>query len=409
MTTKTEDPVKILMVDDRPVNLLGLEVILANKNYELIRANTGKEALRILLSEENFALILMDAMMPIMDGYETAELIRQNDKVKYIPIIFLTAQLNTPDNIFKGYQSGGVDYMLKPLSSEILKAKVAIFVDLYRKTQELLEQKEQMEVLNGYVTATNKGLALQNIEKEKMAAELTIANKELLAFNYIASHDLQEPLRKIQIYAGRVLEKENLSQDGNNYFQIIWKSAERMRILIQDLLAFSRLSTTERKLEKTDLNKIIEEVKKEFEEVITEKRATIEVGEICEVHVIPFQFRQLMQNLIGNALKFSDPKIPPHILVKSHILEPESRGLPSSLAGKQVCHISVSDNGIGFEKEFSEKIFDVFQRLHSRDEYAGTGIGLAIVKKIVDNHTGIITATSEINKGATFDIYIPTK
>ncbi len=397
------------MVDDRPVNLFGLEVILANKNYELIRANTGKEALRILLMEQSFALILMDVMMPVMDGYETAELIRENEKVKYIPIIFLTAQLSTPDNIFKGYQSGGVDYMLKPLSAEILKAKVAIFVDLYRKSEELLEQKEQMKVLNGYVTATNKGLALQNIEKEKIAAELIIANKELLAFNYMASHDLQEPLRKIQIFAGRVLEKENLSQDGNNYFQIIRKSAERMRILIQDLLAFSRLSTTDGKLERTDLNKIIEEVKEEFEEVITKKRATIEVGEICEVHVIPFQFRQLMHNLIGNALKFSDPKIPPHILVKSYILEPESRGFPSSLEGKQVCHISVSDNGIGFEKEHSKKIFDVFQRLHSKEEYAGTGIGLAIVRKIVDNHTGIITATSELNKGATFDIYIPTK
>lgn len=141
-------PVKILLVDDRQENLLALEVILSNENYDLVKAISGKEALKILMEQQDFALILMDALMPIMDGFETAELIRQSKKLKYIPIIFLTAELNAFDNIFKGYQTGAVDYMLKPLSSEILKAKVAVFVDMYRKNQELLDRDEKLNALN---------------------------------------------------------------------------------------------------------------------------------------------------------------------------------------------------------------------------------------------------------------------
>jgi two-component system, chemotaxis family, CheB/CheR fusion protein len=133
----------------------------------------------------------------------------------------------------------------------------------------------------------------------------------------------------------------------------------------------------------------------------------IEVAEICEVNIIPFQFRQLMHNLIGNALKFSNPKIPPHIKISSVNITYSKINVANLPFRKEYCHITVSDNGIGFEKEYAEKIFEVFQKLHSKDEYAGTGIGLAIVKKIVDNHSGMITATSELNKGTTFDIYIP--
>ncbi|HET7819853.1 MAG TPA: ATP-binding protein, partial [Bacteroidia bacterium] len=143
---KPEHPVKILLVDDRPENLLALEVMLAKKNYELVKAMSGKEALKILLKEQDFALILMDALMPIMDGFETAALIRQSEKLKYVPIIFLTAQMNAPDSIFKGYQLGAVDYMLKPISAEILKAKVAVFVDLYRKNNELLAQEAILKI-----------------------------------------------------------------------------------------------------------------------------------------------------------------------------------------------------------------------------------------------------------------------
>jgi two-component system CheB/CheR fusion protein len=180
-----------------------------------------------------------------------------------------------------------------------------------------------------------------------------------------------------------------------------------MQTLIEDLLAFSRVNTAERIFVSTDLNIIIEEVKTELKESIEEKHAVIEAIELCPVNVIRFQFRQLMLNLIGNALKFSVPQIPPHIVITSTIETGSHLNNERLSPDKKYCHITVTDNGIGFESKFNDRIFEVFQKLHDKEEYAGTGIGLAIVKKIVENHNGIITATSELHKGARFDIYIP--
>ena len=238
---------------------------------------------------------------------------------------------------------------------------------------------------------------------------MIIANKELQAFAYVSSHDLQEPLRKIQFFATVILEKENenLSHKGKGYFQRMQDAAGRMQQLIQDLLAYSRTNVTERKFEHTDLNIIIEEVKTEFKEAIEEKHATIEAAELCPANIISIQFRQLMHNLISNALKFSNPDIPLHIIIKSRIAKGSKLNNEKLSPEKNYCHITVKDNGIGFEPHFSERIFEMFQKLHSKEEYAGTGMGLAIVKKIVENHNGIIIATGELNKGATFDIYIP--
>jgi signal transduction histidine kinase len=184
-------------------------------------------------------------------------------------------------------------------------------------------------------------------------------------------------------------------------------AAGRMQQLIDDLLAFSRISTTELKFAESDLNKIIDEVKTELKDTIQEKHATIEAIELCPANIIAFQFRQLMYNLISNALKFSNPEIPAQIIITSRIVKGSKLNNEKLSSEKKYCHIIVKDNGIGFEPRFSERIFGVFQKLHGKEVYAGTGIGLAIVKKIVENHNGIITATSELNKGAQFDIYIP--
>jgi two-component system, chemotaxis family, CheB/CheR fusion protein len=276
-------------------------------------------------------------------------------------------------------------------------------------TKELIERETEKLRLENAVALRTQELKEANESLEEKNTELLNMNKELEAFAYVSSHDLQEPLRKIQTLASRILEKENkkLSDTGKNYFRLMQDSAESMRKLIQDLLTFSRISAAERIFEDTDLHVIIEEVKENLKEAIAEKNAVIEVKDICEVHIIPFQFRQLMYNLISNALKFSKPTIAPHITIESRIIKYKKENKVNLPTRKDYCHISITDNGIGFEEEFREKIFEVFQKLHGKEEYPGAGIGLSIVKKIVDNHNGIITATSELNLGATFDIYIP--
>ena len=290
--------------------------------------------------------------------------------------------------------------------------------ELIIANEKLVFQNHEKEKRAAELNIANLELAFQNEEKEKRAAELSIANKELEAFSYVSSHDLQEPLRKIQIFTTIILENENinLSENGKYNFQRIQYAVETMRQLIDDLLSFSRTNSAERKFEKTDLDIILAEIKSELKENIKEKHAIIESTGLGLCNIIVFQFRQLMYNLISNALKFSKPDVPPHIIIKSSIVKGnklrnaclnEKVEKEKFLLKKNYCHISIRDNGIGFEPRYSERIFEVFQRLHSKEKYAGTGIGLAIVKKIVENHNGIITATGKINKGATFDIYIP--
>ncbi len=253
------------------------------------------------------------------------------------------------------------------------------------------------------IKKAEQNIKQKNIELEKM-------NKELQSFAYISSHDLQEPLRKIQTFASRIAEKEesNLSDSAKDMFNRMQNSAQRMQTLIQDLLAYSRTNATEQRIETIDLNEIIAEIQDDFKEELKEKHATIEANQLCEVAVIPFQFRQLMHNLIGNSLKFSRPKKSLHIQITCEIANGEKFEIVNLSPEIKYCHISVSDNGIGFEQQYSEKIFEVFQRLHGKNDYKGTGIGLSIVKKIIDNHHGFITAKGEPNKGATFDICIPT-
>ena len=273
------------------------------------------------------------------------------------------------------------------------------------KSIETISIGDKKYFLSAIVDITQRRNAELQVEEKNI--ELQKMNKELEAFTYISSHDLQEPLRKIQLFSGRIIatEKEQLSDTAKDYFNRMTDAAVRMQTLIQDLLRFSRIATTERKFEITDLNKIVDEVKAELQEVIETKRATIILGEMCKVKIIPFLFRQLIHNLISNSLKFSKPDIPPHITITGKII-PQRQSL--IFGGNSACHITYTDNGIGFEPQFSEKIFQVFQKLHGKEQYAGTGIGLAIVKKIVENHNGMITAESELGMGTTFNIYIPT-
>ncbi|SDB29966.1 PAS domain S-box-containing protein [Flavobacteriaceae bacterium MAR_2010_188] len=257
------------------------------------------------------------------------------------------------------------------------------------------------------ITERKKAEALLKNQNEKLEK----MNKELESFAYISSHDLQEPLRKIQIFTALLTDTEGnkLSTDGKIMFNRIQASARRMQTLIQDLLAYSRTETLDRKFETTDLNKIVSQVEEELSEEIIEKQANIDAENLSSAEIIPFQFRQLMHNLLSNSLKFSKPNNPPTIRIKSEIgkgIKFDNEKLSPQI---KYCHITVADNGIGFEEQYNEKIFEVFQRLHGQNVYNGTGIGLSIVKKIVENHNGIITAKGAPNQGATFEIFIPTK
>ncbi|MEH6680299.1 MAG: PAS domain S-box protein [Sediminicola sp.] len=265
-------------------------------------------------------------------------------------------------------------------------------------THDLTEKKKAEDVLRSNALE----LEQKNVELEKM-------NKELQSFAYISSHDLQEPLRKIQTFSSLIMEREasNLSDFGKDKFHRMRNAAQRMQILIHDLLNFSKINVQERTFEHTDLSRIIEEVEEDLKEELELAQARIIIERTCELRVIPFQFRQLLYNLFSNSLKFSNPNISPVIRIKSEVANGESFDNDSLSGEMDYCHIRISDNGIGFQPQYRAKIFEVFQRLHGRGEYSGTGVGLAIVKKIVDNHHGVISASGEPDKGATFDIYLP--
>lgn len=289
-----------------------------------------------------------------------------------------------------------------------------LIVEKELREQELLviENKirdEEKLMLEKAVEERTLELKKANESLEAKNEELLSMNKELEAFTYVSSHDLQEPVRKIQTFASRILEKEslNLTDTGKNYFRLMQAAAKRMQQLIRDLHAFSLINAADRKFENVNIGSIIDEITLDLKDTIEKTHAVVEVKNNCVVKIIPFQFHQLLYNLIGNALKFSRPDVPPHIIITTEHIKYNKVNIANLPPHKEYFHIKIADNGIGFEMEFSNKIFDIFQKLHGKDEYEGTGIGLAIVKKIVDNHNGIISATSEVNKGTAFDIYIP--
>ena len=266
---------------------------------------------------------------------------------------------------------------------------------------DIQEQKMFTTELENMVKLRTKELQQKNIDLEKM-------NKELQSFVYISSHDLQEPLRKIQTFSSRILETEYdaLSQTAQKHFTRMQKSAYRMQTLIQDLIAYSRTNVKEKYYEAVNLLDVIEDVQESLSEELEENDVTFILLNICEISIIPVQFTQVIHNLISNSIKFAKIDRPLSIEIDCNVEEGSDTGI-EELYNKKYCHIRYTDNGIGFEPEYNEKIFEVFQRLHSKDEYTGTGIGLAIVKRIIDNHEGVIRAHGTLNEGTVFDIYLP--
>jgi signal transduction histidine kinase len=278
----------------------------------------------------------------------------------------------------------------------------------FKSTGKLLTDQQGSQILLG-INFDITDEHLLNIELQERNRELEKSNQELASFNHVASHDLQEPLRKIQTFISRVsdADKAVLSDSAKDYISKIEVSAKRMRVLIDDLLLFSRTNTTKKEFIKSNLNELLENAKSELTEIIDEKKATITVSKLPKLDVIPYQIEQLFINLIGNSLKYSQPGIRPEINIVTEKVS--AKDYPDLLEqnSKKFYKITFSDNGMGFDPQFKETIFILFQRLHSKTDYPGTGIGLAICKKIVENHKGHITADSILGKGSVFTVFLP--
>ncbi len=406
---------KILLVDDREDNLLSIETILETDGYQLVKANSGRQALKILLKEFDFALILMDVKMPNLNGFETASLIYEREKLKHIPIIFITANNYGDENIFKGYKAGAVDYIYKPINSDLLRAKVSVFIELYKKNHQLLAQEKKLIAINKNL---ENEIRERKISEQKVhdlnsqllqnIAQLEDANKELDRFAFMASHDLQEPLRKIRTFSDLLYMRynDNLDENGKMHIHRIKTAAERMQLLIQDILTFSKMSLDKIDYVESDLNIIMKEVLSDLQETAQKEDATITIGSLPTLPVNPVLIRPLFSNLISNAIKYRRPDIKPviNIFSENEVNDDRRNGNEHN---KKYCRIYVQDNGIGFDQKYAEQIFGMFQRLHSNKEIEGTGIGLALCKKIVEEHKGFISARGEINKGSTFVVSLP--
>jgi len=370
-----------------------------------------------MISEvEDYAIILLSKNGDIEDwnagaeyikGYTSEEVIGKNfrlfyteeDRVRRLPesLIDLATRKGKAQHEGWRVRKGGTRFW-GSVTITALHGSHNNIIGFTKVTRDLTERK-----------IAEDNLKNKNSQLEEMNMELNQMNKELSSFAYISSHDLQEPLRKIQTFSSRILELDeaSLSPKGMDYFNRIQVAAHRMRLLIDDLLSYSRANSAERHYESTDINKMTTDVLNDLESIIEEMKAVVECGPLPVMDVIPFQFHQLLSNLLTNSLKFVRPGSTPYILIRSALIEAERvPGLPKKLSA-QYHHLSVADNGIGFNTEHSQRIFEVFQRLHGKEEYAGTGIGLAICKKIVENHHGVISAEGKLGSGATFHIYIP--
>lgn len=404
--------IKILLVDDREDNLLSMEIVLEKEGYSFTKARSGLEALKILLKEDDFSLILLDVKMPGLDGYETAELIYQRDKLREIPIIFITAHHYEPDNLFKGYKYGGVDYIYKPFNADVLRSKVAVFAELFKKNQ-LLRQQEQKLI------GINKTL-LQEIKKQKKSEreinalnkklishieKLKSSNEQLESFAFVASHDLQEPLRKIRIFSKRLLDKyhEILDDEGRRFLDKIDNSAGKLQLLIKEILAYSTITLDESQKINQSLNEVVNDAISNLEFTINEKHADIQIEPLPTIKIVPEHISRVFQNLISNSIKFSKENEQPVIQIREELDPPPNIPLESKYH-----HISIKDNGIGFDEKYASKIFGMFQRLH-RSNYDGSGIGLAVCKKIIEQHNALLTVESKVNEGTKFTISFPAE
>lgn len=365
--------VKVLLVDDRKENLSALEEVLRSEDYELHKASSGQQALSLLLKEK-YACVLLDVRMPDMDGFEVAKLIREDKELSGLPIIFVTAEASDQREVFLGYESGAVDFLIKPLHPLVVQSKVKIFADLFRQ-KIALDRSSHIEKLN---------------------QRLMHANQELKDFAYVASHDLKAPLRHVGVYIDFLKEDiaaKNLEKI-NHDLEVLSKSISRMTKLLDSLLDYSRIIRRDKNLQALDLQEIISDIISMFEDIVQAISAKVEIGPLPRVYGDRTEIQQLFQNLIQNALRYR--KMDEKLIIKI-----TADKTPSEV------RIQIQDNGIGIAKEHQSRIFKIFERLNIEEQNKGAGIGLAICKKVMERHNGKIEVKSKVGEGSTFTIYFP--
>ena len=340
----------LLLVDDKPENLLALEAVLSPLGQRMVKASSGQEALRHLLTDD-IAVIVLDVQMPGLDGFETARHIKQRERSQDIPIIFLTAMSQDLEHRLRGYDTGAVDYIFKPVEPEILRAKVGVFLELELKTRLLREQHEQLA---------------------RKSEDLERSNRDLEQFAYIASHDLQDPLRVIAGFVELLGDRLGPESDdtARDWMEQIRTTTERMSDLLADLLVYARAGAGTSPPVVVDLDDSLAAAVENLRPAIEEAGAELRCGSLGQAMGTPADLTQVFQNLVSNAVKFRLEGVTPVVDVRT-----EQRD--------DVVTIAVRDNGRGVDPDHMEQAFQMFERLDG-DPYPGTGIGLAVCRKVIE-------------------------
>jgi two-component system sensor histidine kinase/response regulator len=386
METMTRHPA-LLLVDDRPENLLALEAVLEPLGHPMVRAESGEEALRRLLAED-FAVIVLDVQMPGMDGFETAEQIKQRERTRDIPIIFLTAMSRDAEHRMQGFGVGAVDYIFKPVEPDLLRAKVSVFVELFQKNRLLDEQRAALAAELRERQRAEQRLALKSQELER-------SNADLEQFAYIASHDLQEPLRVMAGYLELLDERSGpeLDDTGRQWIAKATRMAERMSALLSDLLAFARAGAGSREAVPVDLDEAVGIAIDNLGTVIRETGAEINAdNDLGTVQAAPSEMVQILQNLIANAVKYrgtADPVV--------RVTVERNDGM---------VQVAVRDNGRGVPDEHLERVFGMFERVEG-GPYPGTGLGLAVCRRLVERSGGRVWMEPNKGSGVTVRFTVP--
>ena len=378
-----DDRVNILLVDDQPANLVALEAMLQGLGQNLIRAESGREALKWLLTHE-FAVILLDVKMPEMDGFETAALIRQRDKSRHTPILFLTAADNSQNHAVRGYAVGAVDYLIKPVVPEFVRSKVAVFVELAKKS-ELLRRQTQL-------LAESEQAALELAEtRAELVRDLEHKNRELESFSYAVSHDLRAPLRRIDSFSRAILESQSdkLDESGRRYLDRVREASQQMSQLIDDVLHLSRVTRADLREQDVDLSTLAGLILARLQESEPARKVEVKIRPGVIVTGDGQLLRIALENLFENAWKFTSKQAESRI----EFGVTQASGEPTYF---------IRDNGAGFNMTYVDRLFGPFQRLHAQGDFPGSGIGLATVQRIIHRHGGRVWAEGLVGQGATF-------